>query len=92
MISPLVGSVSEAEIERLRAAVADTLDLGVSEIQFDTELAATGRLDSLAIVNLVTFLGDEMGVRVAVDQLVPENFASLRRMSQLVERIRRQSP
>lgn len=92
MNSPATGAVSEAEIEQLRAAVAEALDLAVSEIQLDTDLAATGRLDSLAIVGIVAFLADELRVKVAVDQLVPENFSSVLRMTQLVERTRRGSP
>lgn len=78
------GRVATALDERLLRVVAETLDIEGSVLSLDTDLLATGRLDSLAMVTLVAFLEDEVGVSITIDQLVPENFASVRRMTELV--------
>jgi acyl carrier protein len=80
--------VTEPELARLRALVATSLDIEVSDIDLDTDLHRSGRMDSLAMVTLVTFLEDELGVRLDIDQIVPENFASVRRLTQLVAKAR----
>jgi acyl carrier protein len=77
------GGVGTALRERLLGVVAETLDLDLSELNLDTDLLATGRLDSVAMVTLVAFLEDEAAVSITIDQLVPENFASVRRIAEL---------
>ena len=87
--STVVGPVTELETARLLATVAETLDVDVSDIDLDTELLKTGRLDSLAMVALVAFLEDDLGVKLGIDQIVPENFASVRQMTRLIGQGRR---
>ena len=79
---------SVIEADRLLAVVAATLDIDASDVHLDTDLLATGRLDSLAIVTLVAYLEDELGLKLAVDEIVPENFSCVRRIAELVERAR----
>jgi acyl carrier protein len=81
--------VTESEAAKMLAVVAETLDADISDIDLDTELLQTGRLDSLAMLALVAFLEDELGVKLAIDQIVPENFSSVRQMTKLVEHGRR---
>ena len=50
----------------------------------DEKWLQTGILDSLGILDLVHFLEDEMLVHIADDELTPENFDSLERVSQFV--------
>jgi acyl carrier protein len=78
----------DTETERLMAFIAETLDMPTSSIELDSDLLQSGRLDSLAIVSLVAFLEDELGVRLAVDQLVPQNFSSARQIVALVQAAR----
>jgi len=80
---------SPMEVRKLVEVVAQTLDIEATEIGMDTELPATGRLDSLAIVSLVAFLEDELGLKLPVHEIIPENFASVRRIVALVKRARR---
>jgi len=45
-----------------------------------------GTLDSTDILRLVFFVEERFGLRVADDELVPENFDSVRRLAAFVER------
>ena len=47
-----------------------------------------GLLDSIAILSLVEFLQDEFAIRVEDDELVPENFETVRAVASLVARKR----
>jgi acyl carrier protein len=46
-------------------------------------------IDSLGLFHMVTFLETEFGVEVDDEELVPDNFGSLRLIAQLVERQRK---
>jgi acyl carrier protein len=81
--NPALGP-TQAELDKLLAAVAEAIDIEPSRIALDTDLQETGRLDSMALVSIVTFLDGELGVTLAIDQIVPENFASVRRIAELV--------
>lgn len=50
--------------------------LGVESIEPDTPLLELGILDSLSMVNLLSFLEGNLGVKVPEDQILPENFAT----------------
>jgi acyl carrier protein len=42
-------------------------------------------LDSLGIFTLVSYLEDEFGIEVADQELVPDNFGTIRKISELVD-------
>ncbi len=50
---------------------------GEMKIARDEDLLAMDILDSLAIVELVSFLEATFGIQVADDDLVPENFRTI---------------
>ena len=54
------------------------------ELTDDYALLDEGVMDSLGILQMVTFLEDDLGVEVEDDDLVPENFASVAAIAQLV--------
>ena len=54
----------------------------------EQDLLQTGVIDSLGILDLVNYLAEEYGVVVADDELLPENFSSIRRLADFVERKR----
>jgi acyl carrier protein len=49
-------------------------------------LLESGIIDSLGVLDLVTFLQEEFSVAVADDDLTPENFQNIECMAQFVER------
>jgi acyl carrier protein len=50
-------------------------------IQNDTPLIESGIFDSLAMLKLVLFLEERFGVTVAVEEVVPDNFATVNAIS-----------
>ncbi len=42
------------------------------------------QIDSLAIVRLVAFLETDLGIRIEDEELIAENFATLRRLGELI--------
>ncbi len=57
---------------------------GISDIGAGEGLTENGIIDSLAIFRLVSFLEDTFGVRIADDEIVNENFASVDTVDRLV--------
>jgi acyl carrier protein len=57
------------------------------ELTPDTELVVQGILDSIEILNLVSFLEEHFGVSVPIDDFIPENFATPRAIAELVSRL-----
>ncbi len=55
----------------------------------DQKLLAGRILDSLGLQQLVTFIEAEYGLAIGDDDLLPENFESIRTIAALVERLRR---
>jgi acyl carrier protein len=52
----------------------------------DEHLLEKGILDSMGMVELITFLQDQFGVEPADDEVTEENFATLRRIAAFVSR------
>lgn len=59
-----------------------------SEIGDDTSLIATGMVDSTGMLEVVTFLESEFGVRVRDQEMVPDNLETIGRIAAFVERKR----
>ncbi len=57
---------------------------GIAEIGAGEELTQSGIIDSLAIFRLVSFLEETFGIRIADDEIVNENFASVDVIEKLV--------
>ena len=51
----------------------------------DDRLLQNGVLDSMGVLNLVGYLEEEFGIEVADEDLVPDNFETLRRLGAFVE-------
>ena len=60
----------------------------VDELGDDESFLATGVVDSLGIVQLVSFVEVELGTPIPSEELVPANFDSVARLSAYVERKR----
>lgn len=55
----------------------------------DEHLLEKGVVDSMGMVELITFLQDQFGVEPADDEITEENFATLRRIAAFVMRKKR---
>lgn len=76
-------AVDETAIrERIAVILRDELKLAVPAP--DTDLLAAGLIDSLALVNLIFHLEQAFSVTTSVDDLDPDNFATLARMTRFV--------
>jgi acyl carrier protein len=81
------GSVNEIQVvNETRAYIAENFlyarpDYIVAE---DEHLLEKGVVDSMGMVELITFLQDRFGVEPADDEITEENFASLRRIARFV--------
>jgi acyl carrier protein len=73
--------------DRVRQFIKDTFL--VDEVGDDDSFLANGIIDSLGVMQLVTFVESEYGVRVADTDLIPDNFDSIARVAAYVERLRR---
>lgn len=54
----------------------------------DENLLASGLIDSIGILKLVTFLEEQFNIRADEDDLVPENFMTLKMIQEFVDRRR----
>jgi acyl carrier protein len=72
---------------RVRAFVESNFVLGPGDdLSEDTSFLARGILDSTGVIELVGFLEQEFGVKVADDEIVPENLDSLRAIGAYLKR------
>jgi acyl carrier protein len=71
---------------RIRAFVLEKFPLARKQQLKDSDaLLESGILDSLGILDLVTYLEQEFSISVADDELVPENFQSIERVAAFVQ-------
>jgi acyl carrier protein len=66
--------------------IASELAVGreVGPMEPDTDLLATGIIDSHGVMELVQFLEHHYGVSISDEELTPENFQSLARIEEFV--------
>jgi acyl carrier protein len=72
--------------ERLRAFVAEELgyDGGRDGPSDDEPLIERGVVDSMGILNLVSFIESEFGVEIQDEELVPQHFGTIASMAALI--------
>jgi acyl carrier protein len=58
----------------------------------DENILETGLVNSLLLVQILTFVEEELGVEVSDEDLVVSNFQSVTAITTLVERIRNEPP
>ncbi len=77
----------EETIDRLKHLVAEKLDMNIriEDIDPDAPLLEEGlKLDSLAIVELITLVEDSFGIEFGENDLNMESFASLRSLAHVI--------
>ncbi|WP_242910579.1 acyl carrier protein [Actinomadura terrae] len=67
------------------------VDVRPEEIGLDDGLRATVGLDSLGFTELRVECENRFGVTISDEDFVPENFTSIRSLSELIRRLRKES-
>lgn len=80
--------ISDGEAEAYDAIreflVTSTPIASAGGVSPETPLLESGVLDSLGILQLMTFLGEQMGVEISDDDFIPENFQTVGSLSRFV--------
>ncbi len=73
--------------DKIRAFIIDELkwEGDPRELSADASLIERHVIDSLGIVQMLSFLESEFGIRVPDEEVVPDNFESISRLTHLVE-------
>ncbi len=67
--------------------IVDRILFGDGEkLQVSGSLQENRILDSLGFLDIITFMEQRFGIEIADDEVIPENFDTLRKMSEFVER------
>jgi acyl carrier protein len=72
-------------LEVLGPLVAAVAHIDVASLSPETDLLATGLLDSLQVVHLAGEIERVFGLRLDAYDLTPENFASLAKLKALIQ-------
>jgi len=74
--------------ERIRQFLVENFLYGTAPAGFNdsASLLDSGVMDSTGVMELVLFLEEEFGVKVADDEVVPENLDSIERICTFVRR------
>lgn len=70
--------------ESLRVALVSRFGLKV-EVDDDTDLFSSGLIDSLTVVELVSFVEAELGLAIPPSEITMENFDSINRIVRFAE-------
>jgi acyl carrier protein len=57
-----------------------------TDVDSDTSLIAAGILDSIALLKLILFIEEQLGVKVGGQEVVPGNFETVGRIVEFVNR------
>lgn len=59
------------------------------DFENNTELVTGGELDSMDVVTLIGEISDAFDVEIPVEEMIPENFDSLKAIFNLIEKLKR---
>jgi acyl carrier protein len=80
-------SETPAHLELLRAFFHQQVPAAAQTVlEPGTALLGSGLLDSLAVIQLMVFLGEELGVEVDDEDFTPENLATVGQLLDFIER------
>ena len=81
-------------IDRTRAYVLENFLYARSDVALtDTDaLLERGIIDSMGVVELISFIQDAFGIRIGDDEITEENFGTLARIASFVESKRVPTP
>lgn len=75
-----------SDVERIRIFILEHIPKARQlDVQNKDQLIENGLLDSLGILDVVSFLEEEFSISVSDDELTPDNFNSIINMSDYVQ-------
>lgn len=82
-----MNSVVRADVvAKLRDMISDIAGLDPTELGDDDSLFSGGLIDSISLINIVTFVEGQLNFRVGAEELRLENWDSLRRIQTYLDR------
>ncbi len=73
--------------KKIRVFIVDNFLFGIDEgLNDDSSFLDEGFIDSTGIIELVSFLEEEFGIKVEDDELVPENLDSINNVVSYLEK------
>jgi acyl carrier protein len=63
-------------------------DRDLKDLKADDSLLAKGLLDSMSILKTVTFCEEQFGITIPDEDVLPDNFESVKTIAKLVERVK----
>lgn len=72
--------------DRIRAYIEENFLFGAEGVTDETSLLDEGYIDSTSVLEIVAFFEESFGISVKDEELVPENFGSIRNLSAYLER------
>ena len=70
----------------------EELITGRTDLDYDESLVRSGFLDSMSIMKLLLFLEEQCGAKIADQDLVPQNFESIRTIEGILEKYASAAP
>ena len=71
--------------EILKNFISQDKGIKVDELGNDTSLLESGLIDSVNMVQILSFIEEQFGIKVGDDELVPENFETIDSMCKLIQ-------
>jgi acyl carrier protein len=65
---------------------------GRMRVEESTPLMESGILDSIGLMQLVSYIEDNAGVRISDTDMLPDNFATIDTIADFVARLRQRGP
>lgn len=63
-------------------------DRDLKDLKPEDSLLSKGLLDSMSILKTVTFCEEQFGITIPDEDVLPDNFESVKAIAQLVERVK----
>ncbi len=77
----------DEKIQPIRSFIVDTFLFGDdSVLKEDTSFLQNGIIDSTGVLELITFLEKQYGIKIQDDELIPQNLDSLKNIGQFLDR------
>ena len=71
--------------EKIRSWIIGNSAVAIEELSDDDSLIQRSLIDSVGMLGLIGFLESEFGIKIRDEDVLPENFDSIQRISELVK-------